>query len=245
MKLIEGIDALLKGRLIASIREPSAYIEVRERNGERKLLYNGITFSRIRDGTLFTLGYWDYFMPLPRVFSSANVLVIGLGGGTVPYQLETLYHDISIDVVEIDPNIVSISKVLLPRSLKARIIIGDGAEFVQRASNAYDLIILDAYVNAMMPSAFLSEQFVQSAYKALRQKGILAVNHIRGPGTAYSEGYLGRLKGYFNVGVVSVYNLGNQLLICMKGLEKGEIYKAASDFGNKKIAEDYTSMEQL
>ncbi|MCL4373367.1 MAG: hypothetical protein M1360_00575 [Candidatus Marsarchaeota archaeon] len=246
MKLVDSIEALIKGKLIASIREPRAYIEVRERKGERTLLYNGITFSRVRKDSLFTYGYWDYFMPLPSVFNKANVLIIGLGGGTVPYQLETLYSDISIDAVEINPNMASMAKVFLPRSLRSRIIIANGVDFVKMASGAYDLIILDTYINARIPSEFMGSAFIQDAYKALKQKGILAINYaLSSDNTPYFDDYKGRLKCCFKVGIVGAYNLGNRIMVCMKGIDKEELDRAVQGFGSKKIANDYISMKTL
>ncbi|MGC8647783.1 MAG: spermidine synthase [Candidatus Micrarchaeia archaeon] len=246
MRFMSSIEALIRGKLVASISEQNAYIEVRERNGERTLFYNGITFSRIRKDSLFTNGYWDYFMPLPLAFENAKVLLIGLGGGTVPYQLETLYHDISIDVIEIDPNMVSMSKVMLPRSLRANIIIGDGAQYIKNVSNEYDIIILDTYLNAKIPGAFLEEGFVQDAWKALRARGILAINYaLTIDNIPYFETYIRKLGGYFDVGVVSAYNLGNRIIVCEKGMKREELGKVLERFGNKKIANDYISMKTL
>ena len=42
---------------------------------------------------------WDYFTPLPLLYDKPNILMIGLGGGTIVYQINKLYsRKISMDV---------------------------------------------------------------------------------------------------------------------------------------------------
>ncbi|MGC8670053.1 MAG: spermidine synthase, partial [Candidatus Micrarchaeia archaeon] len=246
MKLPPFITNALLGRTIAEIDEPGVTLKIVEKNGRRTLLYNNIVFSAIIKDSLYTHGYWDYFMPLPLLFENPSVMVIGLGGGTVPYQLETLYHNIRIDVIDIDPNMVSISKMFLPRDLKAKVIIGDGAEYIQKVENSYDLIILDTYSNSKIPGAFLADAFIKNAHKALKQNGILAINYaLSSDNLPYFVDYTKRLESHFKVGIVSAYNLGNRIIVCMKGIEKEGLDKAVKGFGSSKIADDYIDMKML
>src|SRR5271157_3496842 len=70
---------------------------------EKRLLnLNGAVFSKISKKSVYTGGFWDYFIPLAFAFDRPRVLVLGLGGGTMPYQIGTLTKGkASIDSVEI------------------------------------------------------------------------------------------------------------------------------------------------
>lgn len=244
MNKLKYIDELINGRLILRTQSDSAIIEIRQRGSERILLYNGITFSRIYTNTLFTKGYWDYLMPLPRLFSAPSVLVLGLGGGTIPYQLESLYRDIKIDAVEIDPNMVHLVDEFLPKKLNASIKIEDGSKYIKNVHNAYDLIIMDTYVNAKIPDVFLNEEFIGDAYAALKNKGILAVNFaLTSDNSAGFWNYVHALERFFKVGTLTAYNLGNKIIVCMKGIDKEELDRAVSGFESKQISRDYLEME--
>jgi len=50
------------------------------------LEYDGTVYSIINKKRIYTKGYWDVFLPFIAIFKSPEILMIGLGGGTVLYE---------------------------------------------------------------------------------------------------------------------------------------------------------------
>ena len=189
------------------------------------MLYNSTVFSRIVEGRLLTGSYWDYFLPLPSLFESPKILIIGLGGGTIPYQIESLYSNARIDVIEIDEAIASMYKIFIGKSLKSNIILGDGIEYMESHSNTYDIVILDAYVDDNMPEEFFSDKMISSASSSLKEKGVLAINYtLTSLGIANSKKLTKSLARMFEVYTLSMPPIsGNRVVICSKGVDAGRL----------------------
>lgn len=117
-----------------------------------------------------------YLVPQPHA-----VLIIGLGGGTLPHTLEKLLPGAQIDVVEIDPAIVRVARDYFSFQADARvhIIVQDGRAYVRQAlrgSRRYDLIMLDAYERQYIPEHMLTREFLQEVRGLLVPGGIVAAN---------------------------------------------------------------------
>jgi spermidine synthase len=169
-------------------------------NGETKTLkYNGITYSLLNKKGKYTDSYYDCFLPLPLLYDQANVLVIGLGGGTIPYNLKMIYGEkVKIDVVESNKNMVEIArKFLNVDHFDFDIIVDDGFEYLQKCTKFYDIIILDAFINDNIPRQFLSDEFIRLANDKLTAKGILTINYI--PKLFFQHIYARRIKNYFKL----------------------------------------------
>ena len=80
----------------------------------------------------------------------SNILVVGLGGGTLPTALSELYPQAEIDSIEIDPAVVSVAEEYFgyQPSGTQRIHTQDARIWVRRANlkkRRFDIIILDAF----------------------------------------------------------------------------------------------------
>lgn len=117
-----------------------------------------------------------YLRPNPQ-----KILVIGLGGGTLPSALIRVLPESEMRIVEIDPAVVRVAKKYFnfqPTS-KIQITEEDGRVFVKRAikrGEKYDLIVLDAYGDNYIPEHMLTEQFLKEVKKILAPDGVLAAN---------------------------------------------------------------------
>jgi spermidine synthase len=116
--------------------------------------------------------------PSPR-----NILVVGGGDGGVVREL-TRYPSVeSIDLVEIDPMVVKISREYLPftacRLSDPRVTIHheDGVKFVRRQENAFDLVIVDSTDPFGPGEGLFTREFYGSCYKTLRDDGIMVNQH--------------------------------------------------------------------
>lgn len=117
-----------------------------------------------------------YLKPQPR-----SILVIGLGGGTLPRTLLKALPDAVIDVVEIDPAVVSVAKKYFgfTPGERMRVIEMDGRVFVKRAireQRQYDLIMLDAFDHEYIPEHLLTQEFLREVKALLAPGAVLAAN---------------------------------------------------------------------
>lgn len=117
-----------------------------------------------------------FVKPEPR-----SVLIIGLGGGTIPRALQEVIPEARIDVVEIDPAVVSVARRYfdLGQSSKLNVIEADGRVHVKRAlrgEQRYDLIMLDAFDHEYIPEHLLTQEFLKEVRSLLAPGGVLAAN---------------------------------------------------------------------
>jgi len=236
MDVINGLRSLFSIRVVAEIKEPNCTLRIYQKRKERVLTYitpsAATIFSKLKNGSIYTHSYWDYFMPLPALYAAPKLLLIGLGGGTIPYQLEKLYSNISIDAVEIDPNMIALSKQFLPEQLHANLINADGFEYAKKTPNVYDLIILDAFHKHLeIPKNFFSDEFIENANSVLSETGILAINYAFTLGNSLELNlHISKLKKHFSIYIVRPSNLsGNYIIICSKRFTKEELIRVADE----------------
>ena len=110
-----------------------------------------------------------------------SILVIGLGGGTIPTVLSELYPDAAIDVVEIDPAVVAVAKKYFNYvdSPESSVHVVDARVFIKRAvirGAQYDLVILDAFTGDYIPEHLMTVEFVAEAARLLSDRGVLVAN---------------------------------------------------------------------
>lgn len=112
-----------------------------------------------------------------------KVLVIGAGDGGTIREL-TRYNTIEqIDMVEIDSEVVRISKEFLPTTAsqltdsRVTIYYEDGLKFVRRFENTYDLIIVDSTDPFGPGEDLFTREFYGNCYHALKEDGILINQH--------------------------------------------------------------------
>jgi len=117
-----------------------------------------------------------YLNPDPQ-----KVLVIGLGGGTLPLTLERILPKADIDAVEVDPAVVRVAQRYFGFRADARlhVVEQDGRAYVRQALRAgkhYDLIMLDAYDNQYIPEHLLTREFLSEVRTLLQPSGVVAAN---------------------------------------------------------------------
>jgi spermidine synthase len=117
-----------------------------------------------------------YLNPSPQ-----RLLVIGLGGGTLPGALQKLFPAAKLDVAEIDPAVVRVAGKYFgfvpgPRT---DVYEEDGRVFAKRMAKQgirYDLIMLDAFDHEYIPEHMLTREFLQQIKALLTPDGVLAAN---------------------------------------------------------------------
>ncbi|MBT3426685.1 MAG: fused MFS/spermidine synthase [Gammaproteobacteria bacterium] len=110
-----------------------------------------------------------------------SVLVIGLGGGTLPKTLNQLYPDATIDAVEIDSAVYRVAQQFFAfeESEQLKVSIADARVFIKRAlirKDSYDLIILDAFTGEYIPEHLMTQEFLQEVKSLLTETGVVVAN---------------------------------------------------------------------
>jgi spermidine synthase len=113
-----------------------------------------------------------------------RVLVIGLGGGTLPMFLRKHFPQATIDVVDIDPVVVDVARRFFgfQEDLHMRAHVADGRKFIEECTQPYDLILLDAYGSDSIPYHLATREFLDATRRALTPEGV-AVGNLWGPGS--------------------------------------------------------------
>jgi len=117
-----------------------------------------------------------YLNPQPH-----SILIVGLGGGTLPRALARILPDATIDVVEIDPAVVRVAQTYFDfhPGERLRVTEMDGRVFVKRAireQRRYDLIMLDAFDHEYIPEHLLTQEFLREVRSVLSPGGVIAAN---------------------------------------------------------------------
>jgi spermidine synthase len=115
-----------------------------------------------------------YLNPSPQ-----RILIIGLGGGTLPRTLQQLFPGAKIDAVEIDPAVVRVAGKYFgfvpgPRM---EVFEEDGRVFAKRMGKQgirYDLVMLDAFDHEYVPEHMLTREFLLEVKALLTPSGVRA-----------------------------------------------------------------------
>src|SRR5437773_920234 len=104
-----------------------------------------------------------------------DVLCIGLGVGIVPRDF--VAHGANVDVVEINPAVVSVATRFFDfQPSTVHLTTDDGRHFLNRCRKQYDVVILDAFLGDSSPSHLLTREAFGSIRRVLRPGGALVIN---------------------------------------------------------------------
>jgi len=128
--------------------------------------------------------YTDYFnlgfLLNPKI---TRVLFIGGGGFTGPKQFLRDYPNVIVDVVEVDPEVISVAEeyfAVNASNPRLHIYTNDGRNFLQSTRQRYDLIVLDAYSRSYVPLHLMILEFFKLISSHLTSNGIVISNLISG-----------------------------------------------------------------
>jgi spermidine synthase len=168
--------------------------------------------------------------PNPR-----RVLIAGLGGGSLPSALTTLFPEAQIDVIEIDQAVVNVAKEFFDfeETDQVSVIVNDARVYVKRAElleKKYDLVILDAFTGDYIPEHLLTLEFLQEVRSIMTPDGVLVANTFS-TSRFYdheSETYQRAFGEFFNFKLPSS---GNRIIIARDELlpPRGKMMQTARD----------------
>lgn len=112
------------------------------------------------------------FVPDP-----ADVLMVGLGGGSLAKFCHRHLPRTRLTVVEIDQNVIALRKEFgVPDDPRLAIVRADAADFLGEAESDTDVLLLDGFDARGIAPAFLDRGFYRAARRRLRAGGLVAAN---------------------------------------------------------------------
>lgn len=171
-------------RVLFDKRSEYARVLVTEADGVRCLAFDSPTSGRqscldASDPERVVLEYVRS-MPVGLVFvpDPRRALMIGLGGGSLTRLLLPRLPKLQMDAVEIDPVVIEAARLHfgVVESSRLRIVAGDGRAFVQRASERWDLILLDAFGEDYIPFPLTTVEFFGEVEQRLAPGGAVVAN---------------------------------------------------------------------
>uniref|UniRef100_A0A8C8BSG1 eEF1A lysine and N-terminal methyltransferase n=1 Tax=Otus sunia TaxID=257818 RepID=A0A8C8BSG1_9STRI len=128
--------------------------------------------------------------PMPPPGSPLAVLVVGLGGGSLPLFIHDYFSQAHVAVVEIDPSMLEVSTRWFGffQGDRMRVHIADGLDYVAKlaaeAPAQYDAIMFDVDSKDLTvgmscpPPAFVEKPFLQKVKTILKPEGVFVLNLV-------------------------------------------------------------------
>lgn len=120
------------------------------------------------------------FMTLGLSFPEkvGSVLMIGVGGGSLAVYLKSILPQLSIDMVDLDPAVLSAAKTHfgLREAADFKLIESDGRVYLARNPKVYDVLLIDAFRGGYVPFHLLTQEFYELLKRRLAPKGVAVFN---------------------------------------------------------------------
>jgi spermidine synthase len=143
---------------------------------------------RRADPTALELDYTRTMMGFLLIEANpASLLMIGLGGGSLPKYCHKHLPAADITVVEINPHVIALRDAFFvpPDGERFRVVQGDGAQFVAAPPQRYDVLMVDGFSYDGQPPALGTTAFYSACRAALAPGGVMVVNlHAEAPDCA-------------------------------------------------------------
>ena len=147
-----------------------------------------------------------------------RVLIVGLGGGTIPGFLHKHYPRTRIDVVEIDPAVIAVAKRFFGfrEDATLRAYADDGRRFIERCREPYNMIYLDAFGTDNVPYALTTQEFLQAVRRAVTRDGVVLGNiWSRGSNPLYDSMVRTYQEVFDDLYLFDVHGAGNKILLAL------------------------------
>ncbi len=147
------------------------------------LYLNGFPHSAtyLKDPYALVFPYTRFFeLGLALNPEASKTLFVGGGGFSGPKYFLKNYPHVSVDVVELDPDVVEVARkfFMLPEDARLRIFVDDGRAYLYKTDSIYDVVILDAYAKTYIPFHLMTVEFYRLLRERMSEHGVLIINLI-------------------------------------------------------------------
>jgi spermidine synthase len=151
------------------------------------------------------------FQPRPK-----QILIIGLGGGSLVKYCHRYLPATRIAAVEIDPDVLALRSQFLvpPDDDRLTVIHADGADHVARMAERgerINAILVDAYDHAGIADAVVDRSFVENAKQILGANGVFVMNLVAE--SADAQRHLETVRQVFGDTIAVAMQRGGNLVI--------------------------------
>ena len=158
-------------------------VEIRD-NGDHRSLYFGSGHLQSR----MSLSHpEDLVLPYTRHMLTAllivpepcDILIVGIGAGSLIHFFSHHFHHCRIDAVDFSPHIIQVARGFFRLPENGRIVVHcqDGLQFLQEPrKKKYDLILVDAFDHEGMAAGIYSEPFFSRCSASLKSTGVVSCN---------------------------------------------------------------------
>jgi spermidine synthase len=151
------------------------------------------------------------FQPRPK-----QILIIGLGGGSLAKYCHRHLPTTRITAVEIDPDVLALRSQFLvpPDDDRLTVIQADGADHVARMAERgerINAILVDAYDHTGIANAVVERSFVENAKQILGTNGVFVMNLVADDADA--KHHVETVRQVFGSAVVVAMQRGGNLVV--------------------------------
>lgn len=152
-------------------------------NGDLELTwYQGVKVLDTKNAN-FSYGSLDKILDIAFKYTSINptdkVLVLGLGGGNFIQKIKKEFsYKGALTAVELDAQIIKVAteEFAVSTNKNIQIIHQDALEFVNNTKKHFDFILIDVFVDNIVPDSFYDIDFWQDINSILKPKGRFVFN---------------------------------------------------------------------
>jgi spermidine synthase len=174
------------GTLVYEKETLYSHLDVIDSGNIRTLYLDGNIHSQMyKDKPEELVNTYTKYFHLGFLFNpnAKDVLFVGGGGFSGPKNFLSMYSDVRIDVLEIDPDVISAARDYFSLHVDndgSRLMIynDDARNFLSKTEKKYDLIILDAFSKNYVPFHLMTLEYFQLLDKKLTSDGIIISNNI-------------------------------------------------------------------
>ena len=186
---VPSFQGLMLPKVIYSVQSDiNGKIDVVQVGKTRKLVVDGIAQSLNWDAPSTERLVWGRAVDVLEHNETKlrNILVLGLGGGTVQHLLIKAFPDVSIVSVDIDPVVKDIAQKYfdLDSIPNHRVIIDDACRVIVEPENfdiakrSFQVVYIDIYVGSAFPELGKSGNFVAAVKELVTPGGLVMFNRI-------------------------------------------------------------------
>lgn len=186
-----SLKSVVKAQSEEIHRERSQYsdIIVTERDGRRCMRFDVSRYGNLNQSCYLLNDpdrlVFDYtqmsFAGLLVNPQPERILIAGLGGGSIPSVMDELFPEARIDVVEVDPAVISVAEEYFGFEPGGNVHahVADARVFVKRAGlrgERYDYVVLDAFGGEYIPEHLMTREFLQEVKQIMTEDAVLVAN---------------------------------------------------------------------